>query len=281
MELGTFDYSQLPVDLRLFLLGLPAGRRRGRPRALTFLERVGVAQAWSEALNGHAVHVHDRKRDRAMARLQKKFRDLCAAKASPYRIAEVTAAIDKIGRVTRVAIKPPDTVLPEIDKQVAKLFGITERMVQKCRTDPRLRQFMQHPVWLERDWEKSARLIFEARQVAATKKDAYGDPLMTPERLAKREPLEVFNGTIRLTAGGDAHDEVYLIARRLFRLAQRLECFVPLEYRSRPRWLGFRPQWPRIVAQEAGLHPARGRVHLIRDYEAEKCSQEYWANKTR
>jgi hypothetical protein len=80
--------------------------------------------------------------------------------------------------------------LPEIDKQVAELFGITERMVRKCRTDTRLHPFMPHPVWLERDWVKTARQDFEARQVAKR--------LMTPERFAKREPLTLVNGTVRV-----------------------------------------------------------------------------------
>ena len=165
---SAFDYAQRPVEHRLHLLGLPIaqGRKRGRPRELTFRERVTVAQAWGETLNRHAVHVHDRKRDRAMAKLQARFRALCAAKAHPYEIAKVRAAIEKIGRVTRVPIKPPDRAKPVIDKQLAKLFGITERMVRKCRTDPRMRPFMPHPVWIERDWVKAGRLDSEARELA-------------------------------------------------------------------------------------------------------------------
>jgi hypothetical protein len=141
-------------------------------------------------MNRHAIHVRDRGRERALAKLQAKFRGLCAANAAPHKLAEITAAIDKVGRVTRVPIKPPDERLPEIDKQVAELFGITERMVRKCRTDPKLQRFMPHPVWLERDWVKSARLDFEARQVAKR--------LMTPERLAKQEPLTLVNGAVRV-----------------------------------------------------------------------------------
>jgi len=114
----AFDYSQLPADPRHRLLGLPTARKRCRPRELNFLERVRVAQAWGETLNAHAIHVRDRNRDRAVARLQKKFRDLCAANAAPHKLAEVATAIEKIGRVTRVPIKPPDTALPVIDKQV-------------------------------------------------------------------------------------------------------------------------------------------------------------------
>jgi hypothetical protein len=56
--------------------------------------------------------------------------------------------------------------------------------------DPKLQRFMPHPAWLERDWVKSARLDFEARQVAKR--------LMTPERLAKQEPLTLVNGAVRV-----------------------------------------------------------------------------------
>src|SRR5262249_40950417 len=189
---SAFDYSQLPVDLRLHLLGLPVApsRRRGRRKDLTFQQGVEVAQAVGEAINAHAVHERDRNRDRAVARLQKKFRALCAANAAPHKVAEVTAAIDKIGRVTRVPIKPPATVLPVIEAEVAERFGITARMVRRCRTDPRLRQFMPHPVWLERDWVKAERLSFEARRVAKR--------LMTPERYAKGEPVRFFNGGLQV-----------------------------------------------------------------------------------
>ena len=126
MEFKPADYLELPVDLRLHFLGLPVGRRRGRPKDLTFRERVRVAQAHAEALNAHAIHVRDRWRDRAIAKLQAKFRELCKAQAVPHKIREVQAAIDKVGRVTRVPIKPPNKLLPEIDMQVAKLFGITD-----------------------------------------------------------------------------------------------------------------------------------------------------------
>ena len=122
-----------------FSLAWPSG-------ALGFLERVRVAQAHAEALNAHAIHVRDRGRDRAIAKLQAKFRELCKAQAVPHKIREVQAAIDKVGRVTRVPIKLPNKLLPEIDMQVANLFGITERMVRRCRTDPKLQRFMPHPV---------------------------------------------------------------------------------------------------------------------------------------
>jgi hypothetical protein len=152
-------------------------RPRGRPKALSFQRQIEIAQAWGEALNAHAVFERDRKRDRAVAKLQARFRTLCAAHAPPHKLAEVTAAIDKLGRITRVPIKPPAMILPIIDRALAQFFGITPRMVRRCRGDSRLRPFMPHPVWLERDWVRAVRLEFEARQVAKR--------LMTPERASQ------------------------------------------------------------------------------------------------
>jgi len=240
-------YEQLPIDYRLHLLGLPmpSALGRGRPRALGFLDRVRVAQAHAEALNRHAVHVRDRGRDRAIAKLQAKFRALCRARAAPHRIAEVKAEIDRRGRMTTVPIKPPETALPVIDAQVAKLFGIAPRMVEKCRGDKRLRPFIPHPVWIEREWVKTARQDFEARQVAKR--------LMTPERYAKQEPVRFWNGGLQVPQDG-AHEETYQTAHRAFVLQQWLGELIPLEYRSPPRWLAVRPQWSRIEARCGGWH---------------------------
>src|SRR5262249_35348408 len=97
------DVSDLPIPLRLHLLGLPlASRPHGRPRALTSQQRVQVAQALGEVHNRHAEYVHNRSRDRAMAKLQARFRKLCADRAAPHKIAAVQAEMNRIGRVARV-----------------------------------------------------------------------------------------------------------------------------------------------------------------------------------
>jgi hypothetical protein len=187
----NFDlYAGFPVDYRLHLLGLPnkPPPKGGRPRALSLAEQIRVSQTAGEALNHHAVLVRDRRRDRAIEKLQAKFRRLCAAQAAPHKLAVVAAAIDRIGRFVRVPIKPPDAALPAIDAGVAKLFGITARMVRRCRTDPRMRPFMPHPVWRERDWLRAGRLNFEALQIAKR----LGVP---PEQWSRR--FELYNGTIR------------------------------------------------------------------------------------
>lgn len=72
----------------------------------------------------------------------------------------------------------------DLDKEVAKAFkafGVTARMVSKCRTDPRMRPFLPREAWVEREWEAPAKRHFTAKQIAKQ--------LMTPERLAKGEPL--------------------------------------------------------------------------------------------
>jgi hypothetical protein len=206
----NFDvYAGFPVDYRLQLLGLPNNlspynsnkrdnyNKRGRPKALSLAEQIRVAQTAGEAINAHAVVERDRKRDRAISKLHAKFHRLCAAQATPHKLAEVTATIDRVGRVTRVIIKPPDTELSAIDTGVAKLFGLSPRMVRRCRTDPRMRPFMPHPVWIERDWLRAGRLEFAARQIATR--------LLPPEQWSRR--FEICNGTIRAVDPADQHIE--------------------------------------------------------------------------
>ena len=75
-----------------------------------------------------------------------------------------------------------------LDREVANAFGTTARMVRRCRSE--LRRFLPHPVREERDHEAKGRVDFEIRQLA--------ERLMTPERLAKREPLSLAFGTLKV-----------------------------------------------------------------------------------
>ena len=183
-------YESLPVDLRIMALGLPLPKLRGRPRALTFRQRLEVVITFGEILNDHAREIRDRQHERRVAKLQAKWRRLSAENAPPHKLAEVSRLIDIAGRFIRIPIAPPEANYPAIDKAVAKKFGITERMVRRCRMDPRLRPFMPHPVWEERDHERKGRLEFAARQLA--------ERLMTPARLAKRESIGLVNGSIKV-----------------------------------------------------------------------------------
>ena len=67
---------------------------------------------------------------------------------------------------------------------MAEDFGITARMVLRCRTD--FRKFLSHP-WNERAHEVEARTDFGRTQQLAKR-------LMTPERFAKREPVKIRSG---------------------------------------------------------------------------------------
>jgi hypothetical protein len=157
----------------------------GRPRRLTYQRQLEIYVAWWGALNAHAVHVHDRKRDRAVAKLQTRFRTLSAAGTPTH---EITNAIDKIGRVSRVPIEPPPTCYPVLDRAIGVQFGISPRMVRRIRADHRLKKFKPHPAWHERPWEKPAREAFQAQQVAKR--------LMTPERYAKGEAIVLEGGRL-------------------------------------------------------------------------------------
>src|SRR5260370_27218756 len=92
-------YGRLSHEVRLYALGLcdrprtdPDGEPKpGRPRELKYQQRLEVYVAWWNALNNHAVHLHDRHRDRAVDKLQAKFRALTAARACPHELARITS----------------------------------------------------------------------------------------------------------------------------------------------------------------------------------------------
>jgi len=134
----------------------------GRPRALTVNQRITVAQRRAELLNAHAVFVRDHKRDRAVARLQAKWRRT----SDPDKRARISAAIAGIGSATRVPIKPPEIALAEVNRRVARELGVSVRTVERCCADPRNKPFVARPVWQEPAWQRGERLRFEAQQLA-------------------------------------------------------------------------------------------------------------------
>ena len=93
--------------------------------------------------------------------------------------------MDALGRYITLQVRPPEIDYPTIDQEVAEDFGITARMVLRCRTD--FRKFLSHP-WNERAHEVEARTAFAAQQLAKR--------LMTPERFAKREPVKIRSGAL-------------------------------------------------------------------------------------
>lgn len=180
----ALEYDHLSTDVRLMALGLPARRKPGRPRALSFRERLNVALSWNEKLNARA-QVGTSQRHTALAALMKKLIRLQTAGAKPHKIREVQAMMDALGRYITLQVRPPEIDYPTIDQEVAEDFGITARMVLRCRTD--FRKFLSHP-WNERAHEVEARTAFAAQQLAKR--------LMTPERFAKREPVKIRSGAL-------------------------------------------------------------------------------------
>jgi hypothetical protein len=307
------DYGVLPIETRMMALGLPMPlpRRVGRPRALSMLRRIEIAIAWGEHMNAHARIEAPRERG-PVKKLQQKLAAARINGDAQFLIDRMSARLDRLGRVTRAIVLPPRIALPEADRAIAKQFGITERMVRKIRVDKRMQPFMPRPIWKVPDWQRRGAESHAARSAAKR--------LMTPERYAKNERValvgaglvvedaqqECFRWDPRLEQKGGyglrprthrpiTHDEVYSAALRLLRLVEEFERRVPLEYRSRPAWLGFQRQWARIEARCEGWffrndqqvyfwkrHPEGRRIPAkIQDYEAKKCSQEYWADRTR
>src|SRR5262249_27521878 len=84
---------------------------------------------------------------------------------------------DQIGRFSSTEILPPDDALPDIDKAVADELNLTERMVRRVRSDPRMRPFMGTPPWTVRAFEREGFERVELNRLV--------NALLTPERLAK------------------------------------------------------------------------------------------------
>src|SRR5262245_16480038 len=144
-QLLPVDISDLPIPLRMHLLGLPvASRRRGRPRALSFRQRREAALRWSEEWHARARPGQSTQRPE-LAPILKQIGRLRAKNALPWRIAELSRKADQIGRFSSTEILAPDVNLPAIDKAVADELNLTERMVRRIRSDPRMRPFMGIP----------------------------------------------------------------------------------------------------------------------------------------
>jgi hypothetical protein len=270
------DYT---IETRMMALGLPIlpprrPEQRGRRRALSMLKRIEIAIAWGEYMNAHARIEAPRERGQVKA-LQRKLGAARANGDAQFLLNRMSAKLDGLGRVSREIVLPPRIALPEADRAIAKRFGVSERMVRKIRSDERMDPFMPHPIWKVPDWLRRGAELHAARAVARR--------LMTLERYAKNEPVALVGSG--LVVGQDpAAEVVHKTALWAFGLMQRLEARMPAEYRSRPAWLGFQRQWARVEMPLAGLdrHSDGRRIApKIQDQEAEKCSQELWADRTR
>src|SRR5262245_42767888 len=93
----------------------------GRPPELTFLGRLDVVLTRDElyhALVRREPATQLALRLRALSRRMARLR----ARGAPFNeIARLSAEMDRIGRFHEVRLHKPDTLVPEIDRRVAKL----------------------------------------------------------------------------------------------------------------------------------------------------------------
>jgi hypothetical protein len=162
----------------------------GRPRELTFLWRLAVVLTWDECYHALVRREAAGKLAGRLRALSKKMVRLRRSGASILEIARLSAEMDRLGRAHEVRLYKPDTLKPDIDREIAEKHGISERMVRKIRDDPRLHPFRSMPPWEVPDWELAAQQGFVAHWLARQ--------LMTPERLAKGEPVRIFNGGLQV-----------------------------------------------------------------------------------
>jgi hypothetical protein len=195
-----FDYSTLPGEFRLEALGLcePDTDVRnpvGRPRRLSFRERLEIGVRWREierelARPGRSTeHPNLKPLLRQIARARK------PASGQAWKIPHLSAKADALGRFHSVPIQPPTETMPEIDRLVAKELTkpgrkITPRMVRSIRTDKRIATLVGLPAWQPREWQIEAKRDFQARRAAKR--------LMTPQRYAKQEPVALTGHGLRV-----------------------------------------------------------------------------------
>jgi hypothetical protein len=181
-------YVRLPTELRMLALGLDfkPKSKGGRPPTLSFMAWIRIAARRDEIARTLARRGPS-TRPREIAPILKQIGRLHAKNAPPWRIGELSRKADRIGRYHAVPILRPDESEPEIDRMVAKEFGVTERMVRTISSDKRIRDLLGRPIWEARAWEVEERRRFAARKRA--------EALMTPERYAKRERVWLAGGS--------------------------------------------------------------------------------------
>jgi len=114
------DIADLPLELRMHLLGLPL-KPVGRPRALTFRQRLTIAIRWREVHDSRA-----RRRSTQDPRTQpilRRIGRLRAQNAAPWKIDRLSRQLSALGRYGAILLEPPVERKPEIDGLVAKETG--------------------------------------------------------------------------------------------------------------------------------------------------------------
>src|SRR5262245_54496028 len=213
----------------------------GRP-GLTMLERIEVVVAWGEYINKHAKVEVPRPRRQVKA-LQAKTEAARRNGVAPHLIKRWSEQLDALGRITRALYRPPSISLREVDKAIAKQFGVSVRTVERIRQDRRLWPFMGRKVWELPEWQRKGAALHAARLAAKR--------LMTPERFAKNERVALVSAGLAVEQEAES-EAAYLAARRVFGFLRRSESLLPGEYKRPPTWLALLPQWTRIEARWTG-----------------------------
>jgi hypothetical protein len=188
----------------------------------------------------------------ALQPILKKIAKARARGLPEWRIAELSRQADSIGRHERVRILKPTVPLPDIDKQVAKEFGISTRTVRRYRSDPRLDPFRSVPPWEVRQWQ-----IDEAEQIRLKRRAL---ALVTPERFAKGD-IYLFGSTLMargvepdLVAGAAPRPRVGCEEFRIWlhRPSNELWDIPRVKFIPARKWVHL---WPGAVAGWAGNSP--------------------------
>jgi hypothetical protein len=207
----------------------------GRPRALPMRLRIEIAIAWGEEYAGAHVCVEvPARRRRAVERLQRKIEAAHREGVAPHMIKRLSDKLDALGRYSRKIILPPAVALPDIDRVIARRYGVTRRMVRRIRRDKGMWPFMPQLPWKVPGWQLRDMAQHAAKPAAKR--------LMTPQRYDKCEQIALTRDglTVEQAPGLESG---YVAAWRAFGIQQRCEEQMPPEYRRPPVWLAHRPQW--------------------------------------
>jgi hypothetical protein len=194
-----FDYSSLPAELRLQVLGLPLPARPvGRPRKLSFKEQVKVGIRLREVYDGFARFGRSTQHPK-LPSLVKRIRQMLADDEA-WRAARLSREADDLGRFHSTPILKPAENLPVAYRVVAEEFGIKPRMVRSVHEDKRIVELVGLPAWElkkeTREWlEGGAQRAWVHQRRAWVRRRA--SQLLTPEYLFK-----VYRGEVVL---GEAH----------------------------------------------------------------------------
>jgi hypothetical protein len=209
-DLSTAIYARVPLSAfgrrEIDPEPAPPSKPRGRPRVLSFQQRLEIAIRWREthdslARRGRSTRHpkltpilkqigRETKKNTVEFRINKTDARREINPVAQGRINVLSRRADALGRYSQTPILPPDVSLPEVDRKVAKKTGLTERMVRKVRSDKRIAALVGLPIWVPRPWQ------VDVEQRAKFKRQALA--LITPERFEKGDLADGKGGLVGL-----------------------------------------------------------------------------------